>query len=103
MVVFGCKVNRDGPGAMLKDRLDTVLDYLEDHPETNVVLSGGKGDDEHVSEARFHLTRIKMLWSRAGGTANVSTLAAPTSSLYTTVHMFFREPLALVKSFVFDR
>ncbi len=52
MVVFGCKVNRDGPGAMLKDRLDTVLDYLEDHPETNVVLSGGKGDDEHVSEAR---------------------------------------------------
>ena len=44
-----------------------------------------------------------MLWSRAGGTANVSTLAAPTSSLYTTVHMFFREPLALVKSFVFDR
>ena len=51
----------------------------------------------------FHLTRIKMLWSRAGGTANVSTLAAPTSSLYTTVHMFFREPLALVKSFVFDR
>ena len=156
MVVFGCKVNRDGPGAMLKDRLDTVLDYLEDHPETTVVLSGGKGDDEHVSEARgmydylvangadgerlwmegnsrntwqnvnytlelmeekdlnagngvvlvssgFHLTRIKMLWSRAGGTANVSTLAAPTSSLYTTVHMFFREPLALVKSFVFDR
>lgn len=156
MVVFGCKVNRDGPGRMLKDRLDTVLDYLEDHPNVDVVLSGGKGDDEHVSEARgmydylvangadgeklwmegnsrntwqnvnytlalmeekdleddggvllvssgFHLTRIRMLWDRAGGTRNVSTLAAPTTSLYTTVHMFFREPLALVKSFVLDR
>ena len=52
----------------------------------------------------FHLARIKMLWARAGGQAdNVSTLAAPVSHVPSAVQMFFREPLALVKSFVFDR
>ena len=170
MVVFGCKVETWGPSILLQDRLDTALTYLNDHPDTLVVVTGGQGDDEHVTEARamydyltahgadgenifledrasntwenvnytldlmgeaggtmnaatgeadnrmnpggevllvssgFHLARIKMLWARAGGQAdNVSTLAAPVSHVPSAVQMFFREPLALVKSFVFDR
>ena len=51
MVIFGCKVDPDGPSVLLRDRLDTALDYLEDHPELTVVVTGGKGDDEHQSEA----------------------------------------------------
>ena len=52
----------------------------------------------------FHLSRIGLLWDRAGGpTDNVSTLAAPVSHTPSAIQMFFREPLALVKSFVFDR
>lgn len=155
MMVFGCQVRRDGPSILLRDRLDTALDYLEDHPDLPVLVTGGKGDNEHLSEAQamedylvergidesritmedrsfntrenllfsreileeqgndpgemnilavsngFHLARIEMLAHRFGY-GEVSTLAAPSSHAPTAVRMFFREPLALVKSFVFD-
>lgn len=50
----------------------------------------------------FHLTRSRMLAGRAGFT-DVSTLAAPSSHTATRLWMYVREPLALVKSFLFDR
>lgn len=165
MVVFGCQMRRDGPSVLLKDRLDTALAYWEAHPDIKIVVTGGKGDDEHVSEAQgmydyltahgvdgaqifmedksrntwqninntfalmeregweltddvllvssgFHLARIELLWNRARvqalrgetyGGQYVSTLAAPVSHAPSAVQMFFREPLALVKSFLFDR
>lgn len=163
MVIFGCQMRRDGPSILLRDRLDKALEYLGDHPDMKIIVTGGKGDDEHVSEAQgmydyltahgvdghdilledqsrntyqnirntlalmretsvpwvgfedgpgsyvlvssdFHLTRILMLWGRAAGTtANVTTLPAPVSHAPSRVQMTFREPLALVKSFLFDR
>lgn len=52
----------------------------------------------------FHLTRARMLWNRVTGEGDaVSTLAAPSSHLFSRLWMYIREPLALVKSFVFDR
>lgn len=164
MVIFGCQVKPDGPSILLRDRLDTALAYWEEHPDIKIVVTGGKGDDEHISEAQcmydyltargvswnqilmedqsrnthqniqntwkslcgqmgpwdsalvpeecryvlvssdFHLSRILMLWQRATGrTDNVTTLPAPVSHAPSRVQMFFREPLALVKSFLFDR
>ena len=165
MVIFGCQMRRDGPSILLRDRLDTALAYWEAHPDIKIVVTGGKGDDEHVSEAQgmydyltahgvdganiymedksrntwqninntfalmeregweltddvllvssgFHLARIELLWNRARvqalrgetyGGQYVSTLAAPVSHAPSAVQMFFREPLALVKSFLFDR
>lgn len=168
MVIFGCQVKPWGPSVLLQDRLDAALNYLEDHPDMKIVVTGGKGDDEHQSEAQcmydyltahgvegeniyredrarntwqnvnytldlmgevgvsedittgetqglnpggdvllvssgFHLARIEMLWARAGGTGTPAALAAPVSHVPTAVKMFFREPLALVKSFIFDR
>ena len=50
----------------------------------------------------FHLTRARMLAERAGF-EQVSTLAAPASHLPSRLYMYVREPLALVKSFLFDR
>lgn len=52
MVILGAQVKPWGPSVLLQDRLDTALDYLEDHPEMTVVVSGGQGRDEHISEAR---------------------------------------------------
>lgn len=155
MMIFGCQVKRDGPSILLRDRLDTALAYLEEHPDLPVLVTGGKGDDEHVAEAQamkdylvergidesrvtmedqsrntrqnlvfskdvlrrqdkdagelhilvvsngFHLARIEMLAHRFGY-GELSTLAAPVSHAPSAVQMFFREPLALVKSFVFD-
>ena len=52
----------------------------------------------------FHLTRVRMLWSRAaGGAYDLSTLAASSSHGPSRLKMYIREPLALVKSFVLDR
>ena len=157
MVILGCQVKPWGPSVLLQDRLDKALEYLEDHPDLTIVVSGGQGTDEPISEAQcmydyltehgvdgaqilledqsgstvenlrnsmelltqegydttadmvvvsngFHLTRVRMLWSRVcGGDDNLSTLAAPSSHLPSRLKMYIREPLALVKSFVFDR
>jgi uncharacterized SAM-binding protein YcdF (DUF218 family) len=157
MVILGCQVKSWGPSILLQDRLDKALDYLDDHPGLTVVVSGGQGRDEPMSEAQamydylvehgvdgerilledqshntdqnlrntvelladagydadadivvvsngFHLTRVRMLWSRiCGGDDNLSTLAAPSSHLPSRLKMYLREPLALVKSFVLDR
>lgn len=72
-------------GALLEQ-----LGYDLDETEILVVSNG------------FHLTRARMLAQRAGF-EEVSTLAAPSSHVPSRLKMYIREPLALVKSFVFDR
>ena len=52
MIVLGCQVKPWGPSILLQDRLDEALAYLEEHPDLTVVVTGGKGNDEHVSEAQ---------------------------------------------------
>ncbi len=51
MVVLGAKVNRDGPSVSLWDRICAAYEYLELHPQTVAVLSGGQGTDEPITEA----------------------------------------------------
>lgn len=155
MIVLGCQVKPWGPSVLLQDRLDKALDYLNEHPDMTVVVSGGQGPDEPTTEAQamadyltangvsadnlilepdshntsqnlqysmerlqaagedlsggvlivsngFHLTRTKMLAGRAGF-EKISLLSAPTSHAPSRLKMYIREPLALVKSFVFDR
>ncbi len=52
VVVLGCKVNGTAPSLMLEARLDAAYDFLVENPETTVIVSGGKGDDEQISEAQ---------------------------------------------------
>ena len=157
MIILGCQVMPWGPSILLQDRLDTALDYLQEHPAVTVIVSGGQGPDEPESEARcmrdylvgagieadriiledqshntyqnmifsaqkleeegvdasqgvlivsngFHLTRARMLWDRVTGQGDeLSTLAAPSSHTPSRWKMYVREPLALAKSFLFDR
>lgn len=52
MLILGCRVMPGGePSILLQDRLDTALDYLDDHREMTVVVSGGQGSNEPTSEA----------------------------------------------------
>ena len=156
MIILGCQVKTWGPSILLQDRLNEALDYLEEHPDMVVVVSGGQGKDEPTSEAQamrdylvehsideeqilmedkssntvqnlrysaqllyeqgyvtdqdilvvsngFHLTRVRMLFDRVWGDSdNLSTLAAPSSHMPSRLKMYIREPLALVKSFLFD-
>lgn len=51
LVLLGCQVKNGKPSRMLKSRLDAALDFLSANDNVNVVVSGGKGDDELISEA----------------------------------------------------
>ena len=62
------------------------------------------GEDMAVVSNGFHLTRVRMLWNRlTGGEGDLTTLAAPSSHRPSRLKMYVREPLALAKSYLFDR
>lgn len=52
VVVLGAKVNGTQPSNSLKKRLDKAVKYAENNPNTMLVLSGGKGEGESISEAQ---------------------------------------------------
>lgn len=39
------------PSTVLKERLDTAIPYINEHPKATVIVCGGKGTDEPDSEA----------------------------------------------------
>lgn len=51
VIVLGCKVNGSTPSLMLSRRIRAAYDALQQYPEAVCVVSGGKGSDEHISEA----------------------------------------------------
>lgn len=52
LVVLGAQVKRSGPSKALQYRLDEACVYLEKNENTKVIVSGGRGSDEHISEAQ---------------------------------------------------
>jgi uncharacterized SAM-binding protein YcdF (DUF218 family) len=52
VVVLGCKVKDGAPSLMLSRRLDAAYEYLSGHESVSAIVSGGKGDDEIISEAQ---------------------------------------------------
>ncbi len=51
VIVLGAQWKNGGPSYVLAKRLDAALAYLKDNPDTMVVVSGGQGSDEPISEA----------------------------------------------------
>ena len=51
LIVLGAGVNGEEPSLSLHNRLTAALDYLEEYPDSKVVLSGAQGPGEHISEA----------------------------------------------------
>lgn len=52
LVVLGAQMKSGGPSKALQYRLDEAIRYLEENPGTQVIVSGGQGSDEHISEAQ---------------------------------------------------
>ena len=52
VIVLGAGVNGTEPSLSLRTRLDAALSYLEDNPDIPVVLTGGTGYGEDISEAQ---------------------------------------------------
>ncbi|MDD3220297.1 MAG: YdcF family protein [Lachnospiraceae bacterium] len=51
LIILGADVRGYMPCEALRWRLDTAVDYLRRHEQTNVVVSGGQGADEEITEA----------------------------------------------------
>jgi len=51
MVVLGAQWKTSGPSEVLRRRLDRAVLYLKESPETIVIVSGGQGGNEPISEA----------------------------------------------------
>ena len=51
VIVLGGKIYDSRPSRMLRARLDAAADYLEEHPTSNCVVSGGLGPGETYTEA----------------------------------------------------
>ena len=52
IIVLGAQVKEDGPSVVLKYRLDCAADYLDKNPGTMCIVTGAKGTNENVTEAR---------------------------------------------------
>lgn len=63
VIVLGAGVNGETPSAALWSRIRTAEDYLEIHPDVPVVLSGGQGAGEAISEAE---AMRRALWKEDG-------------------------------------
>jgi uncharacterized SAM-binding protein YcdF (DUF218 family) len=51
ILILGAGVNGSTLSLSLQSRLDTALAYLTDHPSLPIVVSGGQGSGEDISEA----------------------------------------------------
>ena len=52
VVVLGAQMKASGPSKALQYRLDEAIRYLNENPASRVIVSGGQGADEHISEAQ---------------------------------------------------
>lgn len=51
LIVLGTTVNGTEPSPMLKQRLDAAVEYLTAYPDAICIVTGGKGDENNLSEA----------------------------------------------------
>lgn len=51
IIVLGAQIKGDKVSNALKQRLDAAYEYILNNPDTKVIVSGGKGVGEDVSEA----------------------------------------------------
>lgn len=51
IIILGAGVSGEQPSRVLNERIKTAANYLEENPTTIVILSGGQGEGENISEA----------------------------------------------------
>lgn len=67
LLILGCGVRGEEPSSALRERLDTALEYLKKNESCRIIVSGGQGRDERISEAeamRRYLTANGISGSR---------------------------------------
>jgi len=51
LIILGAGLRKDVPSLMLRTRLNAALEYLQDKPDVPVIVSGGMGPGETITEA----------------------------------------------------
>lgn len=51
LIVLGAQWKTNGPSDVLRRRLDRAVEYLAENPDTMVIVSGGQGGNEVITEA----------------------------------------------------
>ncbi len=51
IIILGAQWKKQGPSEVLRRRLDSAVEYLRENPDTIVIVSGGQGSNEPISEA----------------------------------------------------
>lgn len=64
MIVLGAGINGTTPSLSLANRLTAALAFLEEHPDTVAIVSGGQGPGENMTEAE-----AMSIWLEARGIA----------------------------------
>ena len=89
LIVLGTAVNGTEPSPMLRQRLDAALQYLNAHPETQCVVTGGYGDGENLSEAECMYNYLiaagiapQRVWTEDRATNTVQNLRNTVSMIY---------------------
>lgn len=52
LIVLGAQVRGTKPSLILQYRIDKAAEYMSKHPDVTAIVSGGKGSDEEISEAK---------------------------------------------------
>lgn len=51
VIVLGAKINEDRPSLILQRRLQAALTYAQEHPESQIIVTGGQGEGETYTES----------------------------------------------------
>ncbi len=52
LIVLGAQMKKNGPSRALQYRLEKAYAYFRENPDTILIVSGGQGANEHISEAQ---------------------------------------------------
>ena len=58
VIILGARVNKSNPSLEFARRIDAGASYAEDNPSCMIVTTGGRGEDEPVSEGMAAKTRL---------------------------------------------
>ena len=61
IIVLGCKVRGTEPSLMLMRRIRAAYEAAVEYPDTPLILSGGQGSDEMISEAACMARELKQM------------------------------------------
>ena len=118
LIVLGAAVYGDQPSLTLVRRLEGTLDYLNEHPDTVAIVSGGMGKGETVTEAHiirargdepqgnvaivssaYHLYRAKLM-AKSLGVPDAAGVAAPWGYFFVMLNYFIREAFGVTHLWV---